>query len=254
MNSDEFRGYAVIPPTPWGAPAGERAESFSKKSPRGSSEGPRKSPRGSQEVPGGPQEAPGGSQEVPRGPKRLPGSSKRFPRSPQELPKSSLRAPQEASRGSKRFPRGPKRLPRGFKRCPRGPERAPMLPKGRPKRRKIASKAYRFFHCIFATHFVYFLDDLVSPRTSKIVLPCARELNFQKIVILAIDTDLLRKRCDFVSWKLPKNVEKSMKNRCRNVKRVFLAPEAPRSSKNSARELQNVLRGGVRLGGCLRGA
>ena len=104
---DRFNGYAVIPPTPWGAPVGERAESFPKKLPRGSSEGPRRSPRGSREDPGGPQEAPGGTQEAPKrpqeAPRRLQEAPEGSPRGPQEVPKRSQEAPrgsQEALRGS----------------------------------------------------------------------------------------------------------------------------------------------------------
>ena len=146
-----FNGYAGIPPTPRAGGSGGWA------------------------VRAGRTSAPRGPQEVPRGPKRVPRSPKRLPRGLKRL-----------LRGFKRLPRAPQEIP---KRCPRGPERSPKLPKGRPKRRKVASQTYRFF-IVFSLHiFFYFLDDLASPRTSKIVLPCTRELNFQKIVLLAVNTD-----------------------------------------------------------------
>ena len=75
------------------------------------------------------------------------------------------------------------------KRSREAPKRVPRLPKGRPKPSKIVLKTCRFSDHIFDTHFVICLINFETPRTSKIVLPCARELNFQKIVLLAVDTD-----------------------------------------------------------------
>ena len=46
-----FNGYAVIPPTPYGAPVGERAECSPRELPKTTQEAPKRPPRGPQEAP-----------------------------------------------------------------------------------------------------------------------------------------------------------------------------------------------------------
>ena len=127
----------------------------------------------------------GGSGGSDQRPKRSP----RGPKRPQEGPKKPQEAPKRPQEAPKRLQEAPKGSTRDPQEVPKRPGKVPKAPKREAKTSKSRFPNVSLFHCIFATHFFYFLDDLASPRTSKIVLPCTRELNFQKIVLLAVNTD-----------------------------------------------------------------
>ena len=73
------------------------------------------------------------------------------------------------------------------------------------------------------------------------MFPCARERDFEKIVLLAADTEFLQKMCDFASPQQPKILQKSIQNVSWNVDRGFWAPETDPG-------LQNGLQGGGESG------
>ena len=123
------------------------------------------------------------------GPRRLPRGPKRSLRCSQEANKRPQEAPKGPPGGLKRLPRGVRRPPRGSRDARSGPRRPPGTPKRFQNQSEIASGAHRFLSCILHTNSCRVLNEIVTATKSKIVLPCRRELNFDKVVILAFNTD-----------------------------------------------------------------
>ena len=100
-------------------------------------------------------------------------------------------------------------------------------------------------HCVFNLA----LDTLFSkkayvrrsPRTLKIMLPCRRELDFEKIVLFLSKIDLDAILSDFRVVGTPKIKLKTVQNRC---KINPSSQEAPKERKRAAEEAQDVAKSG----------
>ena len=70
---------------------------------------------------------------------------------------------------------------------------APRESKSSVKREKVASGTHAFFEHFPATMFDGLTHDFVSPKTSKIVLPCRRQRAFQEIAFVDADQTFNKK-------------------------------------------------------------